>query len=261
MQDYHFALSGRLQAGTNTTLALRNSGAEMHMAGLGLLKTGKNLADVQAALASEDSAAFDSVLDHRVDTPGGILSPGQSQQVTAGGLTAGTYAIVCFLPAAGDGTPHFAKGMIATFDVAPGPAAAPTAVPKADADYTISDGHITGPTTLRAGAAALRVTSAGVGPHEFFVMRKRRPATTYADVDAFFTNLFESDTPPPKGYADGAPAIIVASSFDVASGQSVLVRSTLAPGDYLIGCARKPDASEGGAAKEHSGEILDVTVT
>lgn len=259
MAEYRFGVTGGLVAGTGT-IGLRNSGTEMHMAAFGLLRPGRTLADARTALASEDAGAYDAVFAADVDAPGAILSPGQSQELTTDVLGAGTYALMCFIPTAGEATPvpHLAKGMLATLVVAPGAAKADATIP-AGAEYRIGDGSIQGPTSLPAGRTTLRMTSGGTGPHEFFVVRTVTPTTTYADVDAYFTELFEGLAAPPKGYADTAPGVITASTFDVASGRSVLVSTTLVPGHYLIGCASE-DAS-GDRASQHAGEILQVTVT
>lgn len=260
MKDYSYAVAGDLKAGTST-IALRNSGVEFHMASFGLLQPGKALADVQAALQSEDESAFGSVFAGELGSPGAILSPGQSEEVTTDLLAAGTYAVICFLPVAGgaEPMPHFAKGMLTTFSVAEGDVE--TTAPQADAEFTIDDGKIEAPEKLKAGENILRVTSAGEGPHEFFVLKKRKDDVTYEDVDKYFTDLFEGDTAPSAGYAETSPAVIVASSFDIATGNTISLTTDLEPGSYLIGCAREPDEDEGAGAKPHTGEIATVTVT
>lgn len=257
MNEYSYALSGQLEAGTST-VSLKNSGVELHMAAFSLLKGGKTQADVQAALQSEDDSAFESVVEAQLDAPGTVLSPGRSEELTTDFLGAGTYAVLCFIPTAGEAAPipHAAKGMLATFTVAPGAVEATAARP--DAEYTIDDGKNDGPTTLKAGENALRMTPAGAGPHEFIVAKKSTPSTTYDDIDTFFTDLFESDKAPPTGYADTAPGIIAASSFDVAAGKTILVTVDLEPGDYLIGCAL---SGEEAGDKDHTGEMLEVKVT
>ncbi|HEX2700079.1 MAG TPA: hypothetical protein VHM89_07740 [Acidimicrobiales bacterium] len=258
MTEYKYGIAGDLQAGTST-VTIKNSGTEVHMAAFALLKEGKTLTDVQTALQSGDDAAFDAVVARRLDSPGSILSPGQSEELTTDFLVAGSYAVMCFIPTAGEATsiPHLAKGMLGTFDVAPGAVEA-TEV-QADAEYTIDDGSIDGPKTLKAGENKIRMTSSGKGPHELFVAKKASKTTTYDDIDGFFSNLFESDTAPPKGYADTAPGILAATTFDVVSGKSIVVTTDLEPGDYLIGCAHEDD-EEGGDGKRHTGEIIEVTV-
>ena len=258
MKDYSYAISGALTAGAST-VSMTNSGEEMHMASIARLVAGKTLADIQDALQSEDEAAFSSLFEDELGAPGGFLSPGQSQEITTDGLEEGSYAVICFLPTAGESLPHFAKGMVSTFDVAEG--TADVTKPQPDAEFTIDDGQTDGPDELKAGETTFQVASAGDGPHEFFVMKKNQPGTTYDQVDQFFTNLFESETPPPVGYAAQAPAVIVASSFDIEAGASVSVTTDLEPGSYLIGCALEPDGEDGAQAKPHEGEILEVTVS
>ncbi|HET7489032.1 MAG TPA: hypothetical protein VFJ85_13965 [Acidimicrobiales bacterium] len=260
MQDEHFAIAGNLKAGT-TTIGLRNSGSEVHMAAFFRLKPGKTVSDAAAAFTSGDSAAVDAVVDGKVDAPGGVLSPGQSEEVTTDFLAAGSYVVACFVPTAGEAqpVPHVAKGMIAGFEVAPGNVTA--TAPRSDAVYTVSDGHVDGPTSLKEGRLTLRFNSRGKSPHQFFVIKKRTPATTYEDVDAFFSGLFQGTAAPPKGYTEAAPGVLTASTFDVAAGDAVFVTAQLTPGEYLIGCARRPDDSEGPSAKPHTGELLTVTVT
>lgn len=257
MKDYAYEITGAAKAGT-TTVSLKNSGTEMHMAALGLLKEGKTIDDAKAALRSEDGTALDATYS-QVGSPSAILSPGQSQLVTADALGAGRYAVICFLPTAGEQSFHFAKGMVGTFEVAAG--GLPAMESPADAGYTIVEGRIDGPKTLKAGQNILRVTSSGTGPHDFYVLRKRRPGVTYADVDGFFSDVFEGATPPPKGYADSSPAVIVANTFDLQTGDTVTITTALEPGDYLIGCAREDDPGSDGASVQHTDEIIEVTVT
>lgn len=259
MKDYEYSVSGGLVAG-RSTVVLHNTGSELHMAAFGLLKEGKTLADARAAYQSEDERAPESVFASPVgQAPGALLSPGQSQELTTDLLVAGTYAVLCFLPTAGGPGTHLARGMAAAVVVTPGTAGHPPR--PSDADYVVGDGTVDGPATLAAGTRTLRVTAAGTGPHEFFVVRRRDPGATYADVDAYFARLLEGDTPPPVGYADAAPGIFAAGSFDLASGRTVLLTTRLEPGTYLVGCALENDPAGAGAGAGHTGEILEVTVT
>lgn len=255
MTEYAFTVTGSLVAG-HTTVALRNSGAELHMAGLALLKPGKTLADVQQALQAQDEAAAEAVIAQEIGAPGGLLSPGAFQEVTTAFLQPGSYALVCFIPSVGDGVPHFAKGMVATLDVAEGSAVVNL---DADAEYRVGDGAIEGPATLAAGRRTLRVTGSGGGPHEFIVFRRRDPAATFEQLDTAFTALFAAGRPPPPGYADGLPAVIAASTFDMAPGSTIFVAVDLEPGMYFVGCAREPEEGEPGGT-EHR-ELVEVTVT
>ncbi|MGH3368651.1 MAG: hypothetical protein ACRDPR_01495 [Nocardioidaceae bacterium] len=257
MKDYAFDVSGAARAGT-TTITMKNTGKELHMAAFGLLQPGKTLADLQAAVTSEDEAAFGQVLAEG-DSPGTFLSPGAEERYTFADLKAGTYGLMCFIPTAGEGVPHVVKGMLNTLVVEEGEAAGDV---ESDIDYAVSDGRTEGPTTLKAGTTTLKMTSSGAGPHELIVAKKKDPSVTYEQIDAAFDTLFESETPPPVGYADSLPAVIEGSTFDIEPRSSVALTLDLEPGTYLIGCAREPDEEqEGPDARAHTGELLEVTVT
>lgn len=253
MAEYDFDVSGPLAAGTST-VALRNTGREVHMAGFALLRDGRTLDDVIEALASEDASALDQVVAEELDAPGGLLGPGEAMEVTTPFLGAGTYAVMCFVPTVGEDVPHSAKGMVAELRVAEGDARPPAPTPHAV--YALGAGSIDGPTGLASGPVTLEVRSGAGGPHELVVARKKAPTTTYAEIDAAYTSLFEGEVPPAPGYADALPAAIAANAFDVDEGATIWITLDLAPGHYLIGCARRPDDGP-----EHTGELLEVTVT
>lgn len=260
MKDYNYSISGELTAGS-ANLAFTNSGAELHMAAFMKLAEGKTLADVQTALQSQDEAAAGAVIEKQLGSPGALLGPGQKQETGTDALEAGTYAVICFLPTAGEAepVPHFAKGMVSSFQVKAG--SADLAAPEPDAQFAIEKGKNDGPEELKAGETIIKATAGADGPHEFFVMKKSSPDVTYDDVDKFFTDLFESDKAPPAGYAQQAPATVVASSFDIEPGESVFLTVDLEPGRYLVGCALEPDESAGASAQPHKGEVLEVAVT
>lgn len=252
MREYGFDVGGPLVAGTGT-VAFRNDGREVHMAGFGLLRSDKTVDDVIEALASEDAAAFEQVFEKELDAPGGLLGPGEAMEVTTPFLAAGTYAVMCFVPTAGEDVPHSAKGMVAELEVTEGDARPPA--PSPAAAYAIEGGTITGPAALPAGRTTLEVRSGAGGPHEVLVARKRSPTTTYAEIDAAYTSLFEGEVPPAPGYPDTLPAAIAGNVFDVPAGSTILLTIDLEPGDYLVGCARRPDDGP-----EHTGELIEVRV-
>lgn len=252
MSEYAFDIEGSLAGGTGT-VALRNTGAEVHMAAFGRLEEGRTVEDVVEALAAEDASAFDRLFAEQLDAPGGLLGPGEAMEVTTPFLAPGTYAVMCFVPTVGEEAPHSAKGMVAGMEVAEGDVRPPA--PEVDAVYSIGGGRTDGPVTLPAGRTTLEVRSGAGGPHEVIVARKRSAATTYQEIDAAYTSLFEGEVPPAPGYAEGLPAAIAGNVFDVAEGASVLVTLDLSPGDYLVGCARQPEDGP-----EHTGELVEVRV-
>jgi hypothetical protein len=252
MRDYGFDVGGPLVAGTGS-VAFRNDGREVHMAGFGLLRDDKTVDDVIEALASEDGAAFEQVFEKELDAPGGLLGPGEAMEVTTPFLEAGTYAVMCFVPTAGEDLPHSAKGMVAELEVTEGDARPPA--PSPAATYTIAANTVTGPAALPAGRTTLEVRSGAGGPHEVLVIRKKSPTTTYAEIDAAYTSLFEGEVPPAANYPDTLPAALAGNVFDVPADTTIFVTLDLAPGDYLVGCARRPDDGP-----EHTGELLEVKV-
>ncbi len=69
--------------------------------------------------------------------PRAFMGPGESAEVTVPNLQPGTYALICFIPTEGEGTPHLAKGMVGQLEVVAGAAPAP---PTADATYRLAPG-------------------------------------------------------------------------------------------------------------------------
>jgi hypothetical protein len=103
--DYGFKLSSPIQPGTRTIRVL-NGGAQPHEIELVRLPPGVSASDFMKWLEKMEGPPPAMPL-------GGIsgLDVGGSQYFTAD-FTPGNYALVCFLPDAKDGKPHFAHGMI-----------------------------------------------------------------------------------------------------------------------------------------------------
>ena len=176
MVDSGYKVSGELKSGL-ATIESTNSGDEWHMAGFGKLKAGKTLGELVTALqnagggeggpaqgggATETTAAgatlraagqetttttaaegggeegdpFAEFIEEELGSPGHILQPGQTQALTVD-LDPGSYVMLCFLPTEGEGTPHFAKGMVGGFEVAE--EATDAAAPEADATIKLGD--------------------------------------------------------------------------------------------------------------------------
>jgi len=103
--DYGFKLSSPIQAGTRTIRVL-NGGAQHHEVELVRLSPGASAADFLKWVGKMEGPPPGTPL-------GGVsgLDVGASQYFTAD-FAPGNYALVCFLPDAKDGKPHFAHGMI-----------------------------------------------------------------------------------------------------------------------------------------------------
>ena len=183
------------------------------------------------------------------------MSPGESAEITVPNLTPGSYALLCFIPTEGEGTPHFAKGMLNQLEVVAGPAPAP---PTADATYKLAPGKaIEGPATLTAGRHTLRFDAeAGSEDLEPGLVRLNA-GTTLARLDAALTELFESEEEaPPENAAARIPGQIVFGGFDLGPVTTVYLTVDLKAGNYVL-VAEDTDVETPGPPKE----TLTLTVT
>jgi hypothetical protein len=102
-------LPDRLRPGSYP-LTLRNDGAEVH--------------EIQV-FSNPEHLSLDELFDlgpaemgNHVEPAGGaIVVPGATSEETMLHLEAGTYEVVCFIPANADQRPHFAHGMHTTIEV------------------------------------------------------------------------------------------------------------------------------------------------
>lgn len=298
MREYNFLVDGELTAGS-AAITMKNTGKEFHMVGLGKLKAGKTLSDVQTTLsqvlggageggseehtttseasrgavrgqvtstteATEESGGgeeeggdpLEALFEEGAgDEFSGIVQPGHEQTVTAD-LAAGTYAMICYIPTEGEGTPHAAKGMVSELKVGSGTSEA--AAPEADASYTLSDlKPPSGPKELDAGTVTVKLTS-DAGESNEFIVAHADPGKTFDDLDNYFNDLFEGEQPPPKGTTvSKAPGDIIASIFSIPSGKSVYLSFEVEAGDYAF----VNTTDTGDEDNDSSDQILEVKVS
>jgi hypothetical protein len=171
-----------------------------------------------------------------VGPPGGFMGPGQTADVTVPNLTEGTYAMMCFLPTEGEGTPHFAKGMVNQLQVTAG--TAPPA-PTADATYKVAPGKaVEGPTTLTAGNHTLKFEAAAGSEQLEPALAKLNPGTTMAELEEAGDKLFaEGSGPPPKNAASQLPGAILYGSIDLGSTTTFYVSANFTAGTWAIDAA------------------------
>ncbi|MDQ2767405.1 MAG: hypothetical protein M3Y30_09645 [Gemmatimonadota bacterium] len=105
LKDYSFSTSKPLTAGRHT-VEIQNSGTQSHELVLARMAPGKKAADLTAWVDKPNGPP-------PAEPIGGVpaMEKGSSAFMTAD-LTPGDYALVCFLPDAKDGKPHFTHGMI-----------------------------------------------------------------------------------------------------------------------------------------------------
>jgi hypothetical protein len=280
--DYAFTIEGTAREGW-LTLDIENTGKEWHMVSFSKFKAGKTTADVikafqeqggpgggeggtttSAARATSTTSGTGTTAgeeeedpfaeffeEEEYGAPGGFQFPGSRIKVTSNKLDAGKYAVMCFIPTEGEGTPHVAKGMIASLDVRDVRTPAPEPTETAQA-FTLAKGKApTGPATLPAGDATFKVT--GDAEHEFTVFQPK-PGRTFKDADDYFTRVFgeeEDSPPPPKGVAAQAPFTFLTSVFDFDADDTLYVTVNLKPGTYQIGCTY----AEGGEDDDDSNDV------
>jgi hypothetical protein len=109
LSDYAFDLSQPLTAGTHT-FEVKNTAKQMHEVELVRLAPGKTLEQFMSWVMKPSGPPPGSAI--------GGASPfvGAPNYFTAD-ITPGTYALICFVPDAKDGKPHFMHGMTKTITV------------------------------------------------------------------------------------------------------------------------------------------------
>ena len=202
----------------------------------------------------EDENPFDEV-GEEVGLPGNVMAPGAAASVTLPDLEPGTYAILCFIPTEGEGTPHAAKGMINQFEVVEADAA--PAEPTADATYKVEKGKaVAGPATLTPGEHTIKFEGVGDASELEPAIFRINPGTSLTQFDQKLTQLFESEEPPPKGAAASIPGLILWSGFDLEDTTSYYVTVDLEPGNYVI-AAEDSDEEDAPAIPK---ELIQVKV-
>ena len=207
----------------------------------------------------EGGDPFAEFVEEEFGSPGHILQPGQTQKLTVDNLDAGSYVMLCFLPTEGEGTPHFAKGMVSGFEVAE--EAADVEEPEAEATITLGDeAEPTGvPTELSSGEHTFKVTAQGEHGKDFIVGQMDE-GKEFAAFDEYFGSEdgFESESGPPKGYAERAPGTVFASTFEISPGQSIWVTVDVPKGEtYFVGTTN----IEGDDSEDTIDKFVKVDVT
>ncbi len=207
--EYIYKLSGSPAPGW-VQFDFKNSGVENHMMVVFPLKPGTTAKQLKAAIASESDDAFTKIAagDPLSGTPA-LVGPKQ-QTTTITEAKAGTYGIVCFVPAP-DGSPHAAHGMYKVMQIK---GSKSSFKPPSDGvdDVTLSDTSITVPGTTAPKSATIKVTNEGSSPHSFQLV-KLNSGKTVEDANTYFNAFFNT------GKGDGvAPAELVGGVSDDRAG-------------------------------------------
>jgi hypothetical protein len=199
------------------TLRMANAGHELHMFATAAVPHGYTAASLEAAILK--GHAPDGVTEF-----GGpnAVAPGDTTSVSMF-LPAGEYVVGCFVPSR-DGTLHFMKGMMGSFDVV---AAADTgAPPRSDERIMLSTYGIAMPGAApKPGMRTFVVRNTAKETHDVVIL-KVLPGHTIAQALTWFAKL------PP-----GAPAAVpVGGTTGIHTGDQVLVPAVLTPGQYVLVC-------------------------
>ncbi|MDQ6886168.1 MAG: hypothetical protein M3068_02625 [Gemmatimonadota bacterium] len=230
-KDFGFDAPNEIPAGM-TTFRLVNDGSTFHHMQIVRLDSGKTFADLQQALKKPGPPPRWIVM------VGGPAAPDPKGEANATvDLTAGTYALVCFVNVPG-GVPHFAKGMIHPLTVTAATSTAPA--PKADEVVTLGEYTFTLSKPLTAGTHTFEVRNGGGQPHEIEVMQLA-PGKTQKDVLDWIARAVNPKTskapgPPPARGIGGVAAIM--------PGSPAYFTADLPAGDYLLVCF-VPDGKDG----------------
>jgi hypothetical protein len=224
--EYTYVLKGSPKAGW-TQINFQNAGVEDHMMAVFKLKKGTTTAQLKKAVTSSDESALEKVAAPGGDpTLGGtpaVLSPGE-KTTTLTEVPAGTYGIVCFVPAP-DGAPHVAHGMFKIFTVS----GKSNLKPPTDgvADVTLSDTTVTVPPGDAPKNLTVKVTNEGTATHSFQLV-KLADGKTLDDVKTYYDAFFSTGKAP----EGDVPGTLVGGVDSVAAGGMAYVEWSLPAGSY-----------------------------
>lgn len=194
--DFSYVISTHGSVGAGLIgIRFHNRGGNDHQAQLFRLNNGVTPAKFKAdLLASGPGATF---ADSVVAGGAAVLRPWDEQTVWDF-LEGGTYAVVCFVPAA-NGVPHYAMGMLGFFQVHG--MADPMAHPPFDVEGVITahDLTYTMPKVLERDEVYKFVDTDADEVHELNLGRLK-PGKTVADAKAYFKRLTQPGNPGPAPF-------------------------------------------------------------
>ena len=226
--DFAFAMPATIPAGL-TSITLTNEGQEEHQAQVAGINEGSTFEDLTAALQGNNEIEALGMLT-LAGGPTGVV-PGDSG-TTGSNLPPGQYAILCFVRSP-DGVPHFAKGMVAPFEVTG--TASTEELPEGDAQMTLQDFAFVGLTELEAGAHTISVENTGPQPHEATLV-ELADGVEIGDLIPMFTSTEPPTGPPPFTSVGGLTAIM--------PNTSATIDVDVEPGNYAWLCF-VPDPASG----------------
>jgi hypothetical protein len=228
-RDYEFDAPEVIHAGP-THLRLVNEGPDFHHVWLVRLLGGKTVTDLTDFLAAGEAALPAWAVD-----AGGPNTPGQPGEETSAymDLKPGNYAIMCVIPAAADGMPHFLHGMVRALRVEESEETA-TPMPEADVEILLYDYSFGLSRMITPGRHTIRVENRAVQAHEVVVV-KLAEGNTAQDFIQWVGTIPREGTGPGK---------IVGGVTGLSQGEFNIVTLDFEPGRYALVCF-VPDAGDG----------------
>jgi hypothetical protein len=214
-------------------VTVKNEGKEQHQ--VGFVKLG-GMTFAQFNTASNTT-------NLRAVKPGTIFlsgpngaEPGQSTSATVK-LDPGDYAVVCYIPAASDGKPHAAHGMITKVTIAK-TADSVDVAPVAKSTITLGEFSFTLPAGFD-GKGVVDISNQGKQVHEMGIL-KLNPGKTLDEAKAFL--LTPPGAPAPTGPPPFSAIPGLGGVTGMSTGQNAWVNMNLTPGNYMLICFY-PDTS------------------
>jgi hypothetical protein len=202
---------------------LWNRGDQPHQAQIAKFKPGVGVADFRAILQGGNPEAVIGLFAGFYGGPN-VVAPGHSQ-TTWENLPPGRYLLLCFVPDAATGMPHFAMGMYAPFEVAGPPGSGGV-----DADQTVTavdPFQFVIPAEMHTDSVVRFQNQSAMDVHELSLGRLH-PGKTVADVVAW-ADPRTGGGPPPFDVMGGAGAL------NPGGGQEWFSLH-LPPGSYIAFC-------------------------
>jgi hypothetical protein len=228
-RDFEFQAPDVVRSGP-THLRLVNEGPDFHHVWLVRLLDGKTVEDLTDFLSAGEAALPAWAVDE-----GGPNTPGRPGEETSVylDLKPGSYAMMCVIPAAADGVPHIAHGMVRGLTVVESAeGAAP--MPEADLRMVLDDYSFGLSKMITPGRHTIRVENRAAQAHEVVVVRLAEGKTAQDFIQWV-------GTIPREG---AGPGEIVGGVTGLAQGAFNITTVDFKAGRYALVCF-VPDAGDG----------------
>ena len=229
-RDYQFDAPDVVRSGP-THLRLINDGPDFHHVWLVHLLDGKTVQDLTEFLSAGEAALPAWAVDE--GGPNTPDRPGEESSVYLD-LKPGSYAMICVIPAAVDGVPHIAHGMVRGLTVVES-TEVPAEFPDSDLTMVLDDYSFGLSKVVTPGKHTIRVENRAAQTHEVVVVKLAEGKTAQDFIQWVGT------IPREKGKEPGE---IVGGVTGLAQGEFNLVDLEFEPGRYALVCF-VPDAGDG----------------